>query len=516
MGAEQKSAEVNPIGEFLDEYAPPGEYDDKPQDECGIVAVYAPGEPVGKMTYEAMQRLQHRGQSGAGMVYSIGPKTLMGHHGRGLIDRAIPEVIPGANGVSPVDAEPTSAVTIGHTRYSTADREDASQPFIGHLSDPSFALAHNGHIETIDIVAERYGIDTTDPASDSSLLTEILDKRAVELGSLEAALHEVTPQLDGGYNLVLTDGERIIGVRDPWGTHPLSLGELAGGKGFALASETVAFKTLDIASVRDVEPGEILVIGKDGVESSHMDRVEPPRQCMFEYGYFTRPDSKVNGVDVYIARKLMGKFLAIDRPVDADVVVGVPNSGLSAAAGFARQSRIPQVLGLFKDEYVGRSFIERAAKRDETLRRKLSPNEAELEGRHIVLVDDSLIKANTMRALVKMVRETGALSVHVRLAMPRYEHPCYGGMDTRETWRLIARRMDDDQIAEEIGADSVGFNSVDRIEQAVREARVDPSLVHEAGRTLCAACTTGDYPYSVPVHEEDTGELDLVDMAATG
>jgi amidophosphoribosyltransferase len=518
MGAENRPVEADIIGDFLDAHAPIEA--DKPQDECGVAAVYAPGESVGQMTYRIMQRLQHRGQSGAGMAYPV-EGSMFVHRGSGLIDRAIPEVLPGANGVSPVDAQPTPHMAIAHTRYSTAEREDAFQPFIGHSPAASFALAHNGHIEMIGEVAERYGIDATDAASDSSLLTEILDVRAGQLGGIEAAIHEITPQLEGSYNLVVTDGEKVIGVRDPWGQHPMSMAELPDSKGYVIASETVAFDAIETVNRRDIGRGEIVVIGEDGVHSSSVDRVEPPRYCMFEFGYTARPESVLDGINVYKARKKMGEFLAEDHPVDADIVIGVPDSGLSAAAGFARRSRIPQVLGLFKDQYVGRSFIERGLKRDDILRRKLSPNIDEIADRRVVLVDDSLIKANTMKSLVNLVREAGATAVHVLLAMPQYRHPCYGGMDTRQTERLIARHMDEDGIASYIGADSVAYNSVTRIEQAVAESVVtgNSNIERFGGSVLCTACNTGNYPYPVPgtrdqIAKSEADGFDLVAVAA--
>lgn len=478
-------------------FVPGPEVDDKPHDECGVFAIYAPGEKVGTITYRALQRQQHRGQSGAGIAYRADDRgQLIAHTGAGLIDRAIPDAVPFASGVSPVD-HPETTMAIGHTRYSTAESEKAYQPFISSLTDPSFALAHNGHLEMLEEVAARYGIDPASAPSDTGLLAMILDKRGAELDSLDQALAEVTPQLNGAYNLVLTDGQRIIGVRDPWGLRPLSLATLTEGRGYMLASEEVAFKGQSLDAVREVERGEIVVIDEHGVKSSLIDRQEPASHCMHELGYLARPEGQVYGVGVYMARKNMGRFLAIDHPVDADVVVGVPNSGLSAAAGYARQSRIPQVLGLFKDEYVGRSFIERGAKRDDILERKLAPNEEELRGRHVILVDDSLIKGNTMKALVKAVRAAGAQSVHVRLAMPRYEHPCYGGMDTRDTSRLIARHMTDEEIAGYIEADTVAYNSVERVRQAVQEAAAKRSAAR-IGSSLCTACTTGEYPHPVP------------------
>jgi amidophosphoribosyltransferase len=487
--------------------------DDKPHDECGVFGVFAPGEELGQVTYDAMQDLQHRGQSGAGVAYCFSQDKLIGHRGPGLIHEAVPEIIPRPDRLHTIDMSGTPLV-IAHTRYSTAESDLAYQPLFGQRS--GFALAHNGHIELIDTLAATYGIDAETLVSDSDGITKILDKRAHELGSLDSALAEVLPQIEGAYSLVITDGIRVIGVRDPWGTRPLSLGKLENGNGYVLASETAAFKSVPAKWERDIEPGEIVVIDENGTNSTFIDRVEPTRSCMYEYVYLARPDSQIDGTDIFQARKNMGRYLAIDCPAEADVVVGVPDSGLAAAEGFAEQSGLRLVHGLFKHRYVStRSFIEREGRRDEVLRRKLDPNKWELEGKRVVLLDDSMIKGNTMRGLVTMVLEAGATEVHVRLAGPRYTEPCYGGMDTRQTWRLVARDRSDDEVASVVGANSVAFNSVERVEQSIRGAQREPR-VHQLGTFLCTACATGEYPYAVPKAEaEENPTRTLVALSAT-
>lgn len=491
------------------------EQDDKLQDECGVFGVYAPGEPVALLTYQGLRGLQHRGQSGAGIAvadmtssYCQAPEVgmpLIVHKNTGLVDEAIhTEVYPlPEQGTSRLDLSYHSSVAIGHVRYSTAERNDpaATQPFVGKLT--GIAVAHNGHIDDMERVAGLYGIPSDGTVSDSALLTRVLDQRTALHGRLETALHEVLTEINGAYCLTITDGDRVVAARDPWGFHPLALGALPEDKGFMVASEPVVFGELGGTYERDIEPGEVVVLDAQGVTSSRLERQEPVRRCMFEYVYTARPEGRIDGVSVYRARKNLGRYLAEDYPaVDADVVVGVPNSGLAAAAGYAETSGLPRVDGILKNPYIGRTFIERGAKRKQTLAEKFHMNSDELLGRRLVLVDDSLIKGNTMKQLVSMLRGAGAAAVHVRLSAPRYENPCLMGMDTHDVGLLIARAYGNEEIAAIIGADSVAFNDVGRVEQAIDEASVDPRIKRGLG-SFCTACATGTYPF--PVEPELVG-----------
>ncbi len=472
--------------------------DEKPQDECGVYGIWAPGKEVAGLTYHGLHELQHRGQSGAGIAYydAVELKHLIAHKGTGMIDAAIPEAIPKEkDGHSVLDIIAESPVAIGHTRYSTAENDMAAQPFLN--ASFNLALAHNGHIEDMSAVALMYGFDPTESISDSHLLMSVIDRRAQETGNLDRALADVLPHIDGAYCLTMTDGKRLIGARDPWGFHPLAIGALPDGKGYVIASESVAFEASEAEFVREIKPGEVVSIDDAGITSFRIERQEPRRECMYEYIYTARPDSIINGISVYRARKNLGKYLAIDQPAEADVVVGVPSSGRSAATGYAEASGIKQVEGLFKNAYVPRSFLEREGKRETILRRKLRPNIEEIAGKRIVLVDDSLIKGNVMKTLVNVLRKAGAKEVHVRISAPRYQQPCYMGMDTRDTSRLIAHKYSDAEICQTIGADSIGFNSVERVEEAVNEARIDQSIARPLG-SLCTSCVTGKYPFPVP------------------
>jgi len=472
------------------------EFDDHPQDECGVLAVYAPGEPVGRITYDGMQELQHRGQSGAGVAHDTADgRQLIVMRGNGLIDAAVPYTVP--TRTDNMDAAFAPTMAIGHIRYSTSDSDSASQPFYGE--GHAFALAHNGHIEDMTELAVKYGVDASLAASDSHLLTLILGNAATRNNQkMVNALREVLPQIDGAYSLTLTDGERVVGARDPWGFHPLALGKLESTQGYAIASEAAAFKVMGATFIRDIEPGEIVSIGQEGVVSTRIDRQELRRTCMFEYIYIARPDGVVDGAHVQLARESMGRHLANEHPVDADVVIGVPDSGMDAAQGYAQASGIPFApRAIMKNQYTGRSFIEREGKREQTLLRKLRLSTPQIEGKRLVIVDDSLIKGKTMGVLVDMLRQAGAAEVHIRLAAPHYRYPCYMGMDTRQTWRLIARDRTDEEIAAYIGADSVGFNTSQNVELAVQEAR--KSIIKQPVGSLCTACATGKYPFKVPL-----------------
>ncbi len=480
------------------------EIDDKPKDECGVFGVYAPGEPVAGITYQALLGLQHRGQSGAGIAYPEG-KYIDGRtiirpiKNLGLVAEAIGrEVRPHYRGLSSqLDVSTAPDLAIGHTRYCTAESNDvnATQPLIG--KETNIALAHNGHIDGLEIVAARYDIDVTATVSDSDMLTQIIDQRAAFHGDLEASLAEVLPQVNGAYSLVITDGERVIAARDPYGFHPLALGELSADRGIMVASEAVVFKDLGADFIRDVEPGEVVTIDEHGLTSFMIDRQETTQNCMFEYIYIARPDGTIDSVPVYRARKQLGRFLAEDNPdIAADVVVPVPQSGLAAAAGFAEVSGIPQVEGIFKNPYVGRSFIERGDKRQVLLNDKFRMNAEELRGKRVALVDDSIIKGKTMSTLISMLREAGATEVTVLSSAPPYINACLMGMDTHNTSLLIARDRTAEEVAEEIGADRVIFNTVRRAEQAIRESASDPRLRAALG-TVCTACATGEYPFPV-------------------
>lgn len=465
---------------------------DRPRDECGVVGVYAPDLPVAGIAYGVLLGLQHRGQSGAGVYVQDEVHGLIGHKNTGLVPIAIKEAAPDQAGYSTLDRMSYSAVAIGHTRYSTSKENDASacQPFKGDLT--GIGVSHNGHIEGMGAVADTFDVDISRTVSDSHALATVLDGVAHRVG-LDDSLAQVLPHLNGAYCLTITDGERLIAARDPWGFHPLALGKFPGG-GFVVASEAVAFAPTGAGFERDIERGEIVSIGPGGIRSSFIDRAEPPKHCAFEYVYIARPDGQINEKSVYRARHNMGRFLAEDHPVEADIVVGVPDSGMIAAFGYAEAAGIPIQVGLSKNSYTQRSFMQRGDDRATTLNDKNRVIPDVVRGQRVIIVDDSMIKGNTMRSLIGQFREAGALEVHVRLAASRYEHPCYMGLDTGDPNELAARGRTDEEICAAIGADTAGFNSLERMQQAVVEA---DSHGRELGALLCNACTTGTYPFAL-------------------
>lgn len=475
--------------------------DQKPGEACGVIGIYAPGLPVAKLAYYGLHELQHRGQNGAGVVVN-GRLGLVGHKGRGLIDAAIPELVPMTDlktgKVFSVLDEMTNADTaVGHTRYDTSGKKtfEGAQPNVSN----DLAVVTNGHVEILSELEVRYDLSSANFATDSEFIAALYGKRSIELDSVELAVLEVSAQLNGAFSTVIMDkvGKKLIGIRDPWAFRPLSLGVLPNSKGYMFASEPAGFEVVGATFVRDLEKGEIVVVDENGPRTLMMNRNEEQMNCMYEYIYFARPDSTINGVSVYLARENMGRFLAIDHPVNADIVVGVRESGTSAAIGYSKESGLPKEEGLFKNPYVARSFIEDGEMRDIILGRKQRVNRDVLEGMSVVLVDDSIIKGNTINNMVKMLRDAGATEVHVRSAAPRYMHPCYMGMDTRDASKLIARGLTDEEICAQIGADSIAFNSVGRVKEAVRAASRTSRAAKTAGK-ICDSCVTGKYPFATP------------------
>lgn len=487
---------------------------DKPQDECGVFAIYAPGEPVCQLTYQGMKALQHRGQSAAGLaLYDDhglgieGSKQMMAYKGIGLVEEAIGhEIVPRQNGESRADLISSSKVAIGHTRYSTSASEDlaAVHPFLR-----GFALASNGHteLEMMLPVAKEYGIDLASVVTDTAGLADIIEAATkVHDGDIMAALAAVLPAINGAYNLVIATEACIYAARDPWGFHPFALGQLPDGKGHVVASEPVAFKAVGAEYVRDLKPGEIMEISQNGVRSTMIARNEKPQYCSFEYIYTARADGIINGVSVYKARKNLGRALGLDAPAEVDVVIGVPTSGLTAASGYSEAIDCPRVDGILKNPYIARTFIARGNNQALSLEEKFQIITDEIAGKRVALVDDSIIKSNTMKQLVKMIWDAGATEVHVRSSAPHYLYPCYMGMDTGDLSQLVARRMSDAEISELIGATSVAFNTTQRLREAVDDARVD-KMAASVGDKLCTACMTGEYPLPVPVTAYEPIEL---------
>ncbi|MFC3795820.1 amidophosphoribosyltransferase [Corynebacterium tuscaniense] len=466
----------------------------EPREECGVFGVWAPGEDVSKLTYFGLFALQHRGQEGAGIA--VGDKgRIVVFKDSGLVSQVFDEAI--------LDAL-QGDVAIGHTRYSTAGSQDWEnvQPMFRTSPDGTdVSLGHNGNLtnyatlqaEAIErrLVATE-GVEGHGSSSDTAVVSALLADGVRDGRTLLDSARELLPKLQGAFCLVFTDGHTLYAARDPHGVRPLSLGRLE--QGWVIASETAALDITGASFVRDIAPGELIAISASGIHTENYAK-PAPKTCVFEYVYIARPDSVVEGKTVNAARLEIGRRLSRVAPVDADVVMPVPESGTPAAIGYAEASGIPFAQGLMKNAYVGRTFIQPSdTLRQLGLRLKLNPVREIIAGKSLVVVDDSIVRGNTQRKLIRMLREAGAGEVHVRIASPPVKWPCFYGIDFASPGELIANNAggDEDAVAENIcrviGADTLAFVSIDDM-IAATERPAD---------SLCAACFDGHYPLGLP------------------
>jgi len=448
-----------------------------------VFGVWAPGEDVAKLTYYGLYALQHRGQEAAGIAVSDG-SALVVYKDLGLVAQVFDE---------PTLDSLRGHIAIGHCRYSTTGSstwENAQPTFRTTRTGTGIALGHNGNlVNTADLAdrAAKLGVADATVTTDSDLITGLLTGYP-DL-SVEAAAVKVLPTLRGAFSLVFMDEHTLYAARDGYGVRPLVLGRL--DRGWVVASETAALDIVGASFVREVEPGELISIDDDGLRSERF--VQPtPKGCLFEYAYLARPDTTIAGRNVQAARVEVGRRLAREHPAEADLVIPVPESGTPAAIGFAEQSGIPYGLGLVKNSYVGRTFIQPSQTiRQLGIRLKLNPLRDVLRGKRIVVVDDSIVRGNTQRALVRMLRESGALEVHVRISSPPVKWPCFYGIDFASRAELIANGLDVEGVRRSIGADSLGYVSLEGLVGASEQP---------ASR-LCTACFDGTYPIPLPAPE---------------
>jgi amidophosphoribosyltransferase len=451
-----------------------------PQDKCGVFGVWAPGEEVAKLTYFGLYALQHRGQEAAGIAVSDGSGVVV-YKDLGLVAQVFDE---------PTLASLRGHIAIGHTRYSTtgASNWENAQPTIrGTSAGTTIALAHNGNLVNTAELA-RAVQDLDDPpdgaTSDTALVTALLAGRP-DL-SVEAVALEVLPTVKGAFSFVFMDETTLYAARDPHGVRPLVLGRLE--RGWVVASETAALDTVGASVVREVEPGELLAVDEDGLRSVRFASPDP-KGCLFEYVYLARPDTTISGRNLYAARVAIGRRLAEEHPVDADLVIPVPESGTPAAIGYAAASGIPYGSGLVKNAYVGRTFIQPSQTiRQLGIRLKFNPLRDNVRGKRVVVVDDSIVRGNTQRALVRMMREAGALEVHVRISSPPVRWPCFYGIDFATRAELIANGLDTEGVRRSLGADTLGYISLSGLVAATEQPKT----------RLCRACFDGEYPIALP------------------
>jgi amidophosphoribosyltransferase len=468
------------------------------KDACGVFGIYAPGVEVAQLVYDGLFALQHRGQESAGMAVSDG-ESLMVSKDMGLVTSVFDErKLMSLQG----------SLAIGHVRYSTAGSRtwENAQPAYRGVGLGGFALGHNGNLTNVAQLEEECGMLPGVLSSDSDLVASLIEAEYLATSGgegaegkdddLERALEVVLPRLQGAFSFVLTDARHLIAVRDPNGFRPLCLGELdplepGGEVGYVVASETPALDIVGARYVRDIEPGEMVVIDGDGVRSRpafDADRINP-RFCIFEYVYVSRPDTRFRGREVHAARHRMGERLARESPVDADLVVGVPDSAVPAAEGYAAASGIPFGHALVRNRYMGRTFIAPTAEaRVDAVRRKFNPLAETVAGKRLIVVDDSIVRGTTLRHIVRMLRDTGAAEVHLRISSPPFQWPCFFGIDTPAQDDLLAAQMRVDEMAGHLGADSVGYLSLEGLIDAI-----------DVEDTFCTACLSGHYPIATPV-----------------
>ena len=476
--------------------------DDKLRDKCGVAGVYfnrgkalagaddcaadgtdeTAGANAATIVYYALYSLQHRGQESAGIAVSDGTDVKV-HKDMGLVS----DVFTAEN-----LAALRGHISIGHVRYATAGgcTIDNAQPFVNRFKLGSVAVAHNGQLvnyEQIREMLEETG-STFNSTSDTEVIVKLIAKSYRK--GLERALTDTIQMIKGSFALCVMTENCLIGARDPNGIRPLCLGKLENG--WMLASESCAIDAVNGEFVRDIHPGEIVIINDDGVLSFEFGEKTSKRSCIFEYVYFARPDSIIDQIAVEEARLRMGAMLAKESPVPADVVVGVPDSGLGAALGYSRESGVPYAMGIVKNKYIGRTFIAPTQKeRENMVFVKLNALKSELSGKRVIVIDDSIVRGTTSRRLVQIVRRAGAREVHFRVSSPPVKFPCYFGIDTPKRAELISSAHDEEEICKEIGADSLAFLSADGMFEACRSC-------NPAQYGFCKGCFTGEYPISVP------------------
>ena len=463
-------------------------HDKAPQDSCGVFGVWAPGEDVAKLTYFGLYALQHRGQEAAGIAVSNGENILV-FKDMGLVAQVFDEAT--LNSLK-------GHLAIGHTRYSTTGSSnwENSQPTFRATKTGHLALAHNGNlVNTKEIANKVISLITTKSSSqaeskikpatsDSDAVTALLASYP-DLSIEEAAMREF-PNIKGAFSFIFMDEQTLYAARDPQGVRPLVLGKLE--KGWIISSETAALDIVGAAFVREIEPGELVSIDEHGLRSKFFAPAKP-KHCLFEYVYLARPDTNLTGQNLNAVRVAVGKKLALEHPAEADLVIPVPESGTPAAIGYAQQSGIPFGQGLVKNSYVGRTFIQPSQTiRQLGLRLKLNPLKEIIKGKKLVVVDDSIVRGNTQRAIIKMLREAGAREVHVRISSPPITWPCFYGIDFAAKSELIASGLTTEEIRSTIGADSLGYVSL--------EALIDATTVKKDN--LCRACFDGVYPIELP------------------
>lgn len=456
---------------------------DSLHEECGVFGIYsADTVNAAHSAYYALYALQHRGQEACGIA--VNDCGIISHHAdMGLVNEVFKH--------GELEKLGKGQIAVGHVRYSmngSANRSNLQPLVVRHIKGP-MVIAHNGNIVNAAQLRERFEMDGAifRSTSDTEVIAYAITRERVNSVSIEQAVEKAMNKLKGAYSLVIMSARKLIAARDPHGFRPLSLGIAPDGS-YLFASETCAFDTLGAQFVRDVMPGEIIVIEDGKLRSITSHCGKKSTICVFEYVYFARPDSVIAGTSVHMARQRAGAFLAKEHPVDADVVIGVPDSGLDAAIGYAKQSKIPYGIGFIKNRYIGRTFIQpNQSMREDSVHIKLNALASTVKGKRVVMVDDSIVRGTTSAQIVKLLRDAGATEVHMRISSPPFVSPCYFGTDIDSKDKLIACRMDTEEIRKTIGVDSLGYLNVKYI-----------TKLTDTPCTCCYGCFTGKYPIAIP------------------
>lgn len=457
----------------------------KLNEECGVFGIFDPViSNVARSTYFALYALQHRGQESCGIAVNE-DGVFRAHRAGGLV----PDVFT----ADTLEKLGKGNIALGHVRYSTADNSniDNVQPLVVRHVKGTMSIAHNGRLTNAHELRRQYELEGAifHGTSDAEVIAYAITRARLETGSIEQAVEKAMNVIKGAYSLVVMSPQKLIAVRDKQGFRPLCMGKTKDGA-IAFASESCALDSINADFIRDLKSGEIVVASDDGVRSIETHCGENSSLCVFEFVYFARPDSVIDGTSVYEARQRAGAFLALEHPIQADVVIGVPDSGLDAALGFAKQSGIPYGVGFIKNRYVGRSFIQPTqGQRENAVKIKLNVVRSVVDGKRVIMIDDSIVRGTTSARIVKLLREAGAKEVHMLVSSPPFLNPCYFGTDIDSRDKLIAHRLKSvDEIANKIGVDSLGYMSIDSINKIATNNKCK----------FCDGCFSGEYPVEVP------------------
>ncbi|MCD8187163.1 MAG: amidophosphoribosyltransferase [Ruminococcus sp.] len=453
-------------------------------EECGVFGIYSrETTDVASLSYMALYALQHRGQESCGIV--VNDRGIFSHHkDLGLV----PEVF----NKHQLEKLGQGNISIGHVRYSTtgnSNRVNAQPLVVRHVKGP-LAIAHNGNLVNAHILREKYEMmgGIFQSTNDTEVISYAITEQRLKQGSIENAVEHALSDLKGAYSLVIMSPQKLIAARDPQGFRPLVMGKFSDGS-VVFASETCALDSIGAEFVRDIDPGEIVVVDKEGICSIRTHCGEKSAMCVFEFVYFARPDSIIQGCSVHSARLRAGELLWNEHPVDADVVIGVPDSGLDAALGLSHASGIPYGVGFIKNRYVGRTFIQPSqTQRTNSVKIKLNVVREVVRGKRVILVDDSIVRGTTSARIINLLREAGAREIHFRVSCPPFTNPCYFGTDIDSKENLIACKYTIPEICRQIGADSLGYLSIEGVK----------SIAKDAGCEFCVGCFSGEYPIEVP------------------